>query len=136
MVEEIKNIRLAYKDLKNFGFIIGIILAFFGLFLLYKGIDYFIYFVSVGLIFLSLGLIDPKILKPIYKVWMTSAVIIGWIMTRLILSALFYSVITGIAILTRIIGKDFLNLKIKNKESFWNNRDSNYELNQDYEKQF
>ena len=42
---------------------------------------------------------------------MTCAVIIGWIMTRLILSLLFYSIITGIAILTRIIGKDFLNLK-------------------------
>ena len=136
MIEEIKNIKLAKKDLKNFGFIIGIILSLFGLFLFYRRIDYFIYFVSVGLIFLSLGLIAPKILKPIYKVWMTFAVIIGWIMTRLILSVLFYSVITGIAILTRIIGKDFLNLKINNKESYWNNRDSDYELNQDYEKQF
>ena len=136
MIEEIKNIRLAKKDLKNFGFIIGIILLLFGLFMLYEGIDYFIYVVSVGLIFLSLGLIAPGILKPIYKVWMTFAVIIGWIMTRLILSVLFYSVITVIAILTRIIGKDFLNLKIDNKESYWNNRDSNHELNQDFEKQF
>ena len=136
MIEEIKNIRLTNKDLKNFGLIIGIILSMFGVFLLYRRIDYFIYFAGVGLIFLSLGLIAPKILKPIYKVWMTFAVIVGWIMTRLILSILFYTVITGLAILTRIIGKDFLNLKINNKESYWNNRDSDYELNQDYEKQF
>ena len=67
---------------------------------------------------------------------MTFAVIVGWIMTRLILSILFYTVITGLAILTRIIGKDFLNLKINNRESYWNNRDSGHELNQDYEKQF
>ena len=136
MIEEIKNIRLVEKDLKNFGFIIGIVLLLFGLFLLYRRTDYFIYFVSVGLILLSLGYIAPKVLKPIYKVWMTCAVIIGWIMTRLILSLLFYSIITGIAILTRIIGKDFLNLKNNNKGSYWNNRDSEYELNQDYEKQF
>jgi len=136
MIEEIKNIRLTNKDLKNFGLIIGIILSMFGVFLLYRRIDYFIYFASVGLIFLSLGLIAPKILKPIYKVWMTFAIIVGWIMTRLILSILFYTVITGLAILTRIIGKDFLNLKINNKESYWNDRDSDYELNQDYEKQF
>lgn len=136
MIEEIKNIRLIKKDLKNFGFIIGIILLSFGLYLLYKGIDYSIYFVSVGLIFFSLSFIAPKILKPFYKVWMTFAVIIGWIMTRLILSVLFYSVITGIAILTRIIGKDFLSLKINNKDSYWNNRNSDNELNQDYEKQF
>ena len=136
MIDEIKNIKSVKKDLKNFGLTIGIILSLFGLFLFYKQIDYFIYFVGVGLTFLSLGLIAPKILKPIYKVWMTFAVIIGWIMTRLILSILFYSVITGIAILTRIIGKDFLNLKVNNRESYWNNRDSDHELNQDYEKQF
>ena len=136
MIDELKNIKLANKDFKSFGFIIGIILSLFGLFLFYKQIDYFIYFVSVGSTFLTLGLIAPKILKPIYVVWMTLAVVIGWIMTRLILSVLFYSVITGIAILTRIIGKDFLNLKINNNESYWNNRDSDYELNQDYEKQF
>ena len=136
MIEEIKNIRLAKKDLKNFGIIIGIILSLFGFFLIHRGIESFIYFLGVGLIFFCLSFIAPKILKPIYKVWMTFAVIVGWIMTRLILSVLFYSVITGIAILTRIIGKDFLNLKINNRESYWNNRDSDYELNQDYEKQF
>ena len=136
MIDEIKNIKLVKKDLKNFGFIIGIILLLCGLFLLYKRIDYFVYVVSAGLIFLSLGLTAPRILKPIYKLWMTFAVIIGWIVTRLILIVLFYSVITGIAILTRIIGKDFLNLKINNKKSYWNNRDSVHELNQDYEKQF
>ena len=81
MIEEIKNIRLAKKDLKNFGIIIGIILSLFGLLLFYKQINYFTYFVSFGLTFLSLGLIAPKILKPIYKVWMTFAVVIGWIMT-------------------------------------------------------
>ena len=136
MIKEVKNIRLAKKDLKNFAFIIGIILSSVSLFLFYNEIDYFIYFASIGLTFLSLGLIAPKILKPIYKVWMTFAVIIGWIMTKLILSILFYSLITVIAILTRIIGKDFLNLKINNKRSYWNNRDSEFELNQDYEKQF
>ena len=136
MIEEIKNISLANKDLKNFGLIIGIILSMFGLFLLFSGIDYFIYVVSVGLIFLSLGLIAPKVLKPIYKVWMTFAFIFGWIMTRLILIILYYTVITGIAILARIFGKDFLNLKTNYRESYWNDRDSDYELNQDYEKQF
>ena len=136
MIEEIKNIRLAKKDLKNFGVIIGIILSLFGFFLIHRGTESFIYFLSVGLIFFCLSFIAPKILKPIYKLWMTFAVIIGWIMTRLILSVLFYSLITGIAILTRIIGKDFLNLKINNKESYWNNRNRDYELNQDYEKQF
>ena len=76
------------------------------------------------------------ILKPIYKIWMIFAVIIGWIMTRVILSVLFFSIITTIGIFTRLVGKDFLNLKSKNNESYWNIRNKEYELNQDYEKQF
>ena len=42
---------------------------------------------------------------------MTFAVILGWFMTRLILSILFYIIITPIGLIARIIGKDFLNTK-------------------------
>ena len=136
MIEEIKNIRLAKKDLKSFGFTFGIILTSLGTFFLYKGIDYFIYFLCIGLVFIGLSFITPIILKPVYTIWMTFGVVFGWIMTRLILIVLFYTVVTGIAILTRKIGKDFLDLKLKNKESYWIIRDSKYELNQDYQKQF
>ena len=38
--------------------------------------------------------------------------------------------------LTVSVSKPNSFLKINNKESYWNNRDSDYELNQDYEKQF
>ena len=136
MIEEIKKIKSTKKDFKHFGLTIGLILFFIGVFLFYKDIESFVYVVPIGSIFLFLGLVVPSILKPIYKIWMIFAVIIGWIMTRLILSVLFYTIITGIGILTRIIGKDFLNLKLKDQESYWNIRDNGHELNQDYEKQF
>ena len=67
---------------------------------------------------------------------MTFAVIIGWIMTRIILSVLFFSIITIIGLFTRLLGKDFLNLQLKSNESYWNIRNKDHELNQDYEKQF
>ena len=90
----------------------------------------------VGSALIILGGIAPVTLKPIYKIWMVFAVIIGWIMTRVILSVLFFSIITIIGIFTRLIGKDFLNLKSNNNESYWNIRNKEYELNQDYEKQY
>ncbi len=136
MFEELNSIKSSRKDLKNFGIIIGFILLIIGAFLFVKEKDSFIYFFSTGSILIILGGITPVILKPIYKVWMIFAVIIGWIMTRVILSVLFFSIITTIGIFTRLIGKDFLNLKSKNNESYWNTRNKEYELNQDYEKQF
>ena len=136
MFEELNSIKSGRKDLKNFGFTIGFILLMIGVFLFFRERDLFIYFFSIGLMLLIIGGIAPVILKPIYKIWMIFAVIIGWIMTRVVLSVLFFSIITTIGIFTRLIGKDFLNLKSKNNESYWNTRNKEYELNQDYEKQF
>ena len=136
MFEELNSIKSSRKDLKNFGFIIGFILLIIGVFLFVREKDSFVYFFSIGSILIGLGIITPLILKPIYKIWMIFAVIIGWVMTRVILSVLFYLIISTIGIFTRLIGKDFLNLKSKNNESYWNIRNKEYELNQDYEKQF
>ena len=136
MFEELNSIKSGRKDLKSFGFIIGFILVLISVFLFFREKDSFIYFSSIGLIFIGLGIITPAALKPIYKIWMTFAIIIGWVMTRVILSVLFYLIISTIGIFARIVGKDFLNLKSKNNESYWNIRNKEYELNQDYEKQF
>ena len=136
MFEELNSIKSGRKDLKNFGFIIGFILMLIGVFLFFREKDSFIYFFSIGLIFTGLGIIIPASLKPIYKIWMTFAIIIGWVMTRVILSVLFYLIISTIGIFARFVGKDFLNLKSKNNESYWNIRNKEYELNQDYEKQY
>ena len=136
MFQELNSIKSSRKDLKNFGVAIGLVLMMIGVFLFVREKDLFIYFFSVGLALIIISVITPVILKPIYKIWMIFAVIIGWIMTRVILSVLFFLIITTIGIFTRLIGKDFLNLKTKNNVSYWNIRNKEYELNQDYEKQF
>ena len=136
MIAELNSIRSSKKDLKSFGLTIGFILLIIGVFLLFREKESFIYFLSIGSILIATGVIAPAILKPIYKIWMTFAVIIGWIMTRIILSVLFFSIITIIGLFTRLLGKDFLNLQLKSNESYWNIRNKDHELNQDYEKQF
>ena len=136
MIEEIKNITSTKKDLRNFGFTIGSILLVIALILFFKEKDSDVYFFSIGLAFILSGIVLSFILKPLYKIWMTFAVIIGWIMTRIILAILFFFIITAIGVLARLFGKDFLNLKSDNRDSFWNMRNRDRELNQDYEKQF
>ena len=136
MISELNSIKSSKKDLKSFGYTIGFILLIIGVFLLVREKDLFIYFFSIGSVLIGLSLIAPTVLKPVHKIWMIFAVIIGWIMTRVILSVLFFSIITSIGIFTRLIGKDFLNLKSKNNESYWNIRNKEHELNQNYEKQF
>ena len=111
MFEEIKNIKTGKKDIRGFGITIGIIFLIVAGFLFYKENDSFQLFIYIAGSFMSLGFLVPIILKPIYLVWMIFAVILGWFMTRFILSLLFYLVITPIGLVLRIMGKDLLELR-------------------------
>ena len=137
MLDEIKNIQSGKKELRNFGFTIGLILCFIAGILFYKNHNLFIPTAYTAAVFIGFSIILPKILKPIYLVWMIFALILGWIMTRLILSLLFFVIITFIRLIAGILGKSFLELnQSKESKSYWNHRVGDLEKNQDYEKQY
>ncbi len=128
--EEIDNIKSGTKELRQFGFAIGGILFAIEIYLLYKGKPAYPVLLSLGFLIIVLGLAIPKMLLPFQKVWMIFAVILGFIMTRVILSILFYFVITPIGFLAKVFGKHFLDLKFHDsKNSYWNVREK-----KDYEK--
>lgn len=137
LIEEIRNIRSTRKDLRNFGLTVGIVLLFIGGLLLYYRKDTYLYFLVLGALLISSGLIVSSLLKPIHKVWMTFATIMGWIMTRVILGIIFYAVVTPIGLIPRLFGKHFLDIEIdKSKQSYWHYRDAKDIENKDYTKQF
>ena len=136
MIEEIKNIPYRDKDITSFGLTIGIVLFIISGLLMYYGKNIYQLIVIIASAFISLGFILPKLLMPIYFIWMILAVILGWIMTRVILCSIFYLIITPIGLFTRLLGEDFLVLKKSNTKSYWNIRNTDHEINQDYEKQF
>ena len=136
MFEEIKNIKSSNRDLKSFGVTIGIILFTISILLFYYNITSYQIFAFIAFGFVGLGILIPISLKPVYLFWMTFSIILGWIMTKIILTLLFYFLITPIGLVTRLFGNDYLRLKESDSSSYWNNRDSTKELNQSFEKQF
>ena len=136
MLDEIKKIKSGRNELRNFGLTIGLILFIIAGVLFFKEKDIYVTLSYFAGGFISFGVIYPRILKPIYFVWMIFAAILGWVMTRVILILIFYLIITPIGLITRILGEDFLALKKLKVDSHWNYRNSSKELSQDYEKQF
>ncbi len=136
MLQEIKNIKTGKKDISSFGITFGIILLVISLLLFYYDNETYKNVAIIAVIFIGFGLIIPILLKPIYIIWMIFAVILGWVMTRFILSIIFYLVMTPIGLITRFLGEDFLALKKIDSSSYWNQRSSRIEKSQDYEKQF
>ncbi len=135
--EEIKNIKEDNTTLRKFGLTVGTVLLLIGIVLYLTGKSSSVVFGGAGVLLIWFGLILSNILKPLNKIWMTLAVILGWFMSRLILFILFYIVITPIGFFLRIAGKDFLNLRTdKNSDSYWEKREKTVKEKIDYERQF
>ncbi|SVD21954.1 uncharacterized protein METZ01_LOCUS374808 [marine metagenome] len=132
----ISEIKITKKEIRKFGIVIGIILLIVGVILLWKRNIYYPILMIMGIFLFVGGLSIPIILKPIYIIWMIFATIMGWLMTRFILSLLFYGLITPISLIARLMGKKFIYLRWdKINNSYWNYR-SNKVQNVDYEKQY
>lgn len=136
ILDEIKNIKESPKDLRKFGLTIGIVLLIIASILFFNNKPSRFIFLGLGFIFILAGLIAPTALRYVNRVWMTLAIILGWVMTRVILSILFYIIITPISLIAKISGKKFLDLKIdRNRASYWEKRKGE-STPADYERQF
>lgn len=137
IIEEIKNIKGSKSDWKKFGITMGIILTIIGLYMVWKKNDYFAYIIFLAAVFFILGLILPVALKYVYKAWMSLAVVMGFIMTRVIMIIIFYLLVTPIGLIASLTGKKFLDMKIDhNAKSYWLAQDKCQKVKADYERQF
>lgn len=137
LLTEIKRIDSSTKKLREFGFVVGGVFSGLGLLLLWRGKGHFVYFLWPGLALVVLGTVFPALLKPLQKVWMAVAILMGWVMTRLLLSVLFYLAITPIALILKLTGKDILDIKLAPAQSsYWKQRAHKDHRPEDYERQF
>jgi len=135
--EELKIIKEDKKSLRKFGLTVGVVLLLFGITLYFLDKTSFIYFGGIGIILILFGVTLPNVLKPINKIWMTLAIILGWVMSRVILTILFYLIITPIGFLLRIFRRDPLKLKWDSSvSSYWEDREKKISEKIDYERQF
>ena len=135
--EDFKNIEETKKDLRKFGLTVGGVLLIISVLLYYFEKSSAIYFVIIGgLLFVS-GIAFPNILKPLNKIWMGLAIVLSFFMSRLILTVLFYIVLTPISLIAKLVGKKFMTLKYdKSAKTYWEKRNIIQKKQIDYERQF
>jgi len=135
--EEFKHIKETKNDLRKFGLTVGTVLIIIAFLLFYFEKSSALYFACIGgLLFVS-GILSPQILKPLNKIWMGLAVVLGFFMSRLILTVLFYLVLTPISFIAKTVGKKFMVLKYdKSAKTYWEKRSIIQKKQIDYERQF
>ena len=113
-----KNIKISSN--RNFG------LVFFGFFLiisvwpLIHGEELRIWSLFISIIFLLLGLFNSKILTPLNKAWLKLGIFLGNFIAPIIMSIVFFCVVTPTGFVMRLLGKNLLMLKKdKDKNTYW-----------------
>ncbi len=137
MFEEIKDIKSTKKEVREFGLTIGVILVILGALSSWRGKPQAPYFLGAGALFIIFGLVLWRVLRPLQKAWMSFSIILGFFMSRLILTVLFYGVITPIGFIMKLSGKDILDERIdKTRPSYWHEIDTGKKDKKSYENQY
>ncbi len=118
----INDIRTASN--RNFGFLFAGVFAFLSAFGAFQGSNvgkvysWLIAGVAVGLV----AVVAPNLLTPFNKAWMKLGDLMGKVVSPLVLGIIFFVLISPIALITRIFGRDELRLKKTNCNSYWVDR--------------
>ncbi len=137
IAEEVKAVKTDPGHLRKFGLTMGVALAIFGGLFFWRDRAIAPYLFILAAAFLLLATLAPRVLKPVQNVWMTLAIVLGWVMTRLLLIIVFFIGVTPIAFIARVVGKRFLNLRFEpDRKSYWEKREPETRGMERYESQF
>ncbi len=138
MITDLRELKTGARELRKFGLLVGGVFAVLGLVMWARGKGYFPWFLTPGACLLAFGLALPKALKPVYLGWMGLALALGFVVSHVILTAFFFLVITPIGLAARVLGKDFLRLKLdRQAPSYWMHRPQpGPKTPKEYERQF
>lgn len=109
---------------RKFGILFVIVILGLGVYGGYKGWSQsacaalFIVGVFVGLT----ALFFPKLLKPFSLAWFWLGYLLGMIVSPIVLGALFFGILSPVAFITRLFGRDELRLHRRIATSYWIDR--------------
>ena len=98
---------------RRFGTLLGgllIVLAIYHL-LTGKSVPVGAIFACAGLLLLVLGLLAPEKLSPLNQAWFHLGLLLGRIFNPIVLGILYFGIITPVALILRLAGRDELRLR-------------------------
>ncbi len=125
ILEEFKELETSDKKIREFGLFVGLIFVVIAGLLFWKNKGSYPYFMSLGGFLILGAFIFRSILRPIYKVWMGFALVMGFFMSKIILGILYFLVMTPISIIAKLTKTQFLKQGTDHSaETYWKERSS------------
>lgn len=134
---EVRKLPIDPKSLRKFGLTMAGVFGALTIIAFYRTSAAFPLVFLLFLGFYGAGITYPQGLKQIYLWWMTFAITLGYFMTRVILSVLFYVMFTTIGLVARMFKADMLDERYDAETtSYWQRRQPSKDVKRRLEQQF
>ena len=109
---------------RRFGLVFATIFLLIGLWLLFRRHSSWGYpLVVLAPIFAALALLSPGLLRVPNRLWFKLGLLLSRIVSPIVLGLMFLLLITPIALVMRLSGRDALRVRRRSLESYWISRD-------------
>ena len=112
-----KDIKISSN--KSFGIVFAVVFSLIALWPLLKGNEIRLWSLIISIIFLTLGLLNSRILTPLNKLWFKLGILLGNFIAPIIMGIIFFFVVTPTGIIMKLLRKDLIKLKKNNDDSYW-----------------
>ena len=113
------NSKIKISSNRSFGIVFSIVFFIIAIWPLLNGSNIRYWSLIISVVFLILGILNSKILTPLNKIWFKIGILLGNVISPIIMSIIFFLVVTPTSFIMKILRKDLLNLKKNTKNSYW-----------------
>ena len=110
---------------KSFGILFFILFLLIAVWPLLSNNSIRAWFLIPSSIFLAVAFLKQELLKPLNNVWIKLGEILGKIIAPIVMSLIFFLVLTPLSLTIRLFGKDLLKLKHSEASTYWIKREKN-----------
>jgi hypothetical protein len=104
---------------------------------LYRGrMNVVVVFGSTGAVLLVVGLLIPVAARAFHNGWMRFASALGYVNSRVLLTLMYYLVMTPYGFVSRLVGRDPLRRRGATRESYWIERKASRQSKEQFERLF
>ena len=124
LFREIQSIGTGRRAIRSFGLLVGGVLIVLGV-VFREHSEAGLALIAGGAALLVLGPVAPRLLTLPYKAWMALALVLGYVMTRVLLTAVYVLIVTPLGIAMRLSGRDPMQRKRDpDRATYWSPRES------------
>lgn len=133
--QDLKNVTA--HEARKTALLVAAVLLFAGAFFWYRGrLTAMVIALGLSITLALTGVFVPGLAKLFHRGWMRFAFALGYVNSRILLTVIYLVIFVPYGILSRLFGRDPLDLRSKKRESYWHRRAVTRQSKEQFERLF